>query len=177
MGHYGNEKADELANAGAVLTLSPAEDGPKPPDSYRKMLFRTQFSNKWQADWDKRADCRQTKLWLPYISKKLSFSLLSRGRIELSKLIQLITGHNFLKRHEALVNRSEDTDCRLCLEDEETSFHVIAECPALARQRQQIFGKCFLAPPLHWTTWEVASFIREAQIGFLLDPPNIRASE
>ena len=110
------------------------------------MLFRSRFSTKWQADWEKRADCRQTKLWFPYISKRLSFSLLALGRIELSKMIQLITGHNFLKRHEALVNKSEDADCRLCLEDEETSFHVIAECPALARQRQQTFGKCFLAP-------------------------------
>ena len=170
-GHFGNEKADELANAGAASNNF-VDDAPNPPESYRKLIFRRKLTQKWQADWEMRKDCRQTKLWFPQLSKRLSFSLLAQGRVNLSRMIQLITGHNFLNRHEALVNKTGDADCRLCLEDEETAIHVIAECPALARPRLQTFGKCFLALPLQWSIQEVASFIREAQIGFLFEPPN-----
>ena len=88
-------------------------------------------------------------------------------------MVQLITGHNYMKRHEALVNRTEDSECRLCLEDDETSFHIIAECPALARQRLMSLGRIILGKPLQWTIKEITSFLREAPIGSLLDPTNV----
>ncbi len=61
-------------------------------------------------------------------------------------LVQLITGHNRLNRHEALVNQEGDPACRLCLqeEQEETAWHLIWECPALWFNREQAFGTKFL---------------------------------
>ena len=37
-----------------------------------------------------------------------------------------------------------DDTCRLCLEEEETSKHVLCECVAVARIRLRHFGKGFL---------------------------------
>ena len=73
-------------------------------------------------------------------------------------------------------NKNNDDECRLCGEDQESSFHIFAECPALAEYRLRVFGTTFLTLPLQWTTKEVASFINEASIGFLLDPTEILGS-
>ncbi len=78
-------------------------------------------------------------------------------------------GHNFLKRHCALVDKSDDAECKLCWEDEETSFHLIAECPAIAWARLKVFGTPFQSSPLIWSTKQVASFLRKVNIGSLLD--------
>ena len=107
------------------------------------------------------------------ISKRQSFDILNQGRRGVSWLVQLITGHNFMKRHESLVNSDEDNECRLCLEDTETSFHVMAECPALARERLEVFGTPFQSTPLRWSTRQVVSFVRETSINSLLDPAEL----
>ena len=172
VGHPGNESADLLAKDGA--TEQPVcDDVPKIPESMVKLRFKRAFDIYWQQRWDQRTDCRQTKQWMPRLSKALSFQILGLGRKTISWLVQLITGHNFLKRHEALVNGTADNECRFCMEDEETSFHCIAECPALARPRQEIFGTPFQTTPLQWTIRQVVSFVCETSIDSLLDPANI----
>ena len=60
-------------------------------------------------------------------------------------------------------------ESRLCLEDEETSLHIVAQCPALARIRMQVFGRVLLKEPLAWSVNELTSFLQEASIGNLLD--------
>ena len=172
-GYFGNEMADERARKGAQDPALIPIDRPLIPDCMIKLRFKRGFNKLWQQYWLSRPDCRQTKLWMPEISKKHSFELLRLTRKQLSVMVQLITGHNFMKRHEALVNSNDDSECRLCLEDDETSIHVIAECPALAEARLRCFGQAFRTTPLQWTSKEVASFISEASIGFLLDPTDL----
>ena len=171
-GHKGNELADELAKEGTELQQI-CELAPKIPESMVKMRFRSKFDILWQQTWDNRPDCRQTKLWFPTIDKRRSFQILQQGRKAISWMVQLITGHNFMKRHESLVKDDTDNECRLCLEDEETSLHIAAECPALAAVRQQIFGTPFHSTPLRWSAREIVSFVRGASIDSLLDPANI----
>ena len=77
---------------------------------------------------------------------------------------------NYLRRHAALVGDLEDDECRLCMEGEESSFHLVAECPALARTRLSIFGDFVLEVPLQWSRSQVTSFLRVALIGTLFDP-------
>ena len=61
----------------------------------------------------------------------------------LSVMVQIITGHNFLKRHDSLVDKEDNNEYRLCLEDTKTSFLIVAECPALAEPRLRTFGTVF----------------------------------
>jgi len=125
--------ADELAKGGAIEPNLLATDLPLLPTVVAKNSFKAGFEKIWQNKWAARNDCRQTKHWFAAINKNASNNILTDfSRRQFSALVQLFTGHNYLHRHESLVHGTE-ADCRLCLEDEETSFHVMAECPALAR--------------------------------------------
>ncbi len=77
---------------------------------------------------------------LPPFAKKISFKPLRKGRKEFSEPVQFITGHNFLQRHKVIVQEDVDPLCRSCGEDEETSHHVVAECPAFASIRLRVLG-------------------------------------
>jgi ribonuclease HI len=167
-GHLGNERADVLAKEGTNAGTMVAVDGPARPGTYLKSRLKARFEELWKGVWNRRTDCRQTKQWLTTPSKKTSYSLLKLGRRQFSKMVQLITGHNFMNRHQAVLGLTDDPICRLCLEEEETSLHVVAECPALARTRLEIFGAHVLDLPLQWSD-RMATFLREGSIGHLLD--------
>ncbi len=169
VGHIGNEKADEAAKIGALDDTLETGDIPALSLKIVKNNLKSGFYKSWQERWSRRKDCRQTKQWFPTIQKQLSHQVLYTDRRQYSRYVQLITGHNFLKRHSALVDNSDEAECRLCWEDEETSFHLIAECPAIAWARLKVFGAPLQSSPLIWSIKQVASFLREANIGPLLD--------
>ena len=166
-GHRGNEKADELAKKGALdrSLLSPAI--PNWPLKALKARIHEKVIEKWQTLWQGRKDCRQTKIWFPKINKRISYDLLRSPRPEFSLLVQLFTGHNYLKRHQAIIDQNDDNECRLCMEDEESSFHILAECPALAAARLSNFGLHAQDSSPLWVPSQVISFLREANIDFL----------
>ncbi len=170
VGHPGNERADELARYGSTDRSLLSTDLPAIPLSEIKTSLQSKFNELWTAEWQKRLDCRQTKQWFSTVNKSLSHSVLRTNRRIYSMLVQLITGHNFMRRHSELMDKSVSKECRLCLEEEETSFHIVAECPVLARTRLMVFGTHVLNAPLTWSTPQVLSFLREAHIEYLLDP-------
>ena len=167
-GHLGNEKADNLAKEGAQgsPTVIPVEL--RMPYTNVKRNVKQAFREKWQQQWASRPDCRQTKMWIPTLNKRWAHDILYSPRRLVGLFVQVITGHNFLKRHEALVTDTEDNECRLCLEDEETTFHVFAECPALAEQRKLVCGHIVCTDFRDRSIKGIASFINEASIGSLL---------
>ena len=170
VGHEGNEAADQLAKSGATNQGSLAGDLPAVSYTLVKGLLRSRFREQWNIRWQNSDTCRQTKQWFPAVNQRLSDQLLRLDRKNFSGMVQFITGHNYLNRHEALIDSQVDPLCRFCLEEEETSFHIIAECPALAVARFNTLGAPLLTLPLVWSVSQVASFLREARIGFLLDP-------
>ena len=93
------------------------------------------------------------------------------GRKNLSRLVQFLTGHNKLKRHKNIQNGVDNPQsCRLCEEEEESSFHVIAECPATQFYRRNIFQNNTALPnPPDWTVSQVDRFLKESPIGTMLD--------
>ncbi len=167
-GIIGNERADVLAKEGALDPLREAAQIPKLPPSVIKSLHRDGLERRWNEHWQSRTDCRQTKQWFPSICKNISFKLLRKGRKEFSEAVQLITGHNFLQRHKVIVQEDDDPLCRSCGEDEETSHHVIAECPAFAATRLRVLGTPVLQGTLHWST-QIAEFLREINFSSLQD--------
>ena len=168
VGHTGNEIADELAKKGAVGIPTPEADSPLAPQILLKRTVAEGVGRLWHGTWADLNECRQTKHWFPAPNTLVSAQLLRLGRHQLSAMVQLITGHNFLNRHRALLREVEDPTCRLCLEDEESSWHIIAECPALARLRYSHWGQVMLTHTLQWSVKQVTSFLREASIGDLL---------
>ena len=138
---------------------------------------KTEISNysqtKWCKAWKSHEQARQIKIWFPKPNSKKSQQLLNMSRKTLGKLVQFLTGHNKLKRHKNLQDGINDPySCRLCLEEEESSFHVIAECPATQSLRTKIFDlptHSTLPNPPDWRVSQVARFLKESSIGNMLE--------
>lgn len=166
VGHAGNELADELAKLG-TLNIQNVQ-GPEPiipvAPSVLRHYIMTALENQWTHLWQERPDCRQTKIWFPVIDRLKSAKLVNLNRFEFSLVVHLITGHNFLNRHCSILDPSVDPDCRLCMEADETSLHIIADCPALAGERHRTFGEFFLEAPLYWSPYQISAFLREHSI-------------
>ena len=79
-------------------------------------------------------------------------------------MIQMISGHNRLNRHNSLIDPRVSPTCRLCKEEEETSWHLIGDCPMLLSKRWQIFNSPFLEDPPDWRPWKVLRFLYSAKI-------------
>ncbi len=168
-GYPGNERADQLAKIGAVnaqpgiITLASCAKSPaQVRNTCRGLLY-----DKWTLAWQGEPTCRQTKQWFPKASIDHVRGILSLDRETISVVVQMLTGHNYLRRHNVIVGDAEDDQCRLCMEDEESSFHIIAECPALATARRTTFGTHCLVQPLEWSH-QVLMFLRGQTIGHLI---------
>ena len=90
---------------------------------------------------------------------------------EFSIIVQFITGHNFLKRQETLIKYGEDEEvcveaaCQHCdIGEAETSFHILARCPAFGTQRFSIWGREELELPFNdLKCKEIIQFLRELE--------------
>jgi len=72
--------------------------------------------------------------------------LLSFNRTQSRVVIGLLTGHNVLRRHLYKMGLSNNPTCRICATEEETSFHILCECEALASLRHTLLGSFLLDP-------------------------------
>ena len=141
-GHLGNEQADELARRGASGEQAIAPDQPDLPWPQVKLETHTRFLSWWDDRWSTRTDCRQTKLWLPGTDSTRAFTTLQLNRRQFSLMVQIVTGHNYLRYHSGLVDNLPDGSdylCRYCWEDDETSSHIVADCPATEVARATVF--------------------------------------
>ena len=167
VGHEGNELADELAKAGCrVETLAP--NVPLVTKNHIREELRKCVVKEWNRHWRNIAPCRQTKLFIPSINKSQATDICSRKRREVSALTQLISGHNRLRRHNALVDLGmsnlEVAKCRFCEEAEETTYHIISECDKFARLRMEIFKDPYPAPPFKFKSHKLIQFLKESGI-------------
>ena len=169
VGIHGNEVADTLAKKGTTLGEGPSNEI-LPPYATQKKKINEYYRAKWNKEWELYQEARQTKIWFKNLNPKKSSQLLNMNRPNLSRMIQFITGHNKLKRHKNIQEGVEDPEsCRLCLEDEESSFHVIAECPALLRARYEIFNKQILKSYPTWEVKQIEKFMKKTPLAEMLD--------
>jgi hypothetical protein len=118
---------------------------------------------------EKPQKMQTAKIWFAEPDRNLSRDIVQRSKAHLGPLVQLFTSHNNLMRHQFIINNGVDSTCRLCLEDEETSWHAITECPALIQKRWEIFHQPIIYNPPNWLIKQVTRFLRESSIGDLLD--------
>jgi ribonuclease HI len=145
VGTEGNEEADRAANEGRTEV----QLGPEPflpvPLTYIHNLIKGELTQRWNQRWKTLTTCRQTKNWFPVVDQRRSMTLINKSkRADYGVVIQFITGHNHLRRHEALVTPGLDKMCRLCNEKEETSFHLATECPRVRSYRSEAFRTSFV---------------------------------
>ena len=89
-------------------------------------------------------------MWFPSIDKARSKKILSCNRRQWGKLVQFMTGHNFLNRHNYVVKLAEQRSpiCNICdfgyIQD---TAHIIGECPYFLGLRKDLFLEHIIVPP------------------------------
>ena len=144
-GHWGNEKADELAKSGTTAS-TPTHLCPI-PQSYINKEINTKVNNLNHEHWNSNGP-KHTKMILgrngPKIVKNINNSL-KHNRKDYRTAIQLITGHCGLNKHLHNMQKTHSSDCPLCEHAEETVSHFLGQCPALTQLRLQHFNDYYLA--------------------------------
>lgn len=139
-GNPGNEIADLLAKKGAITTTMEPEPIVPVPSSYIDCDISRETEKRWTARWHSYGAARQCKLFWPAANIIRSKALLKENREDFGGMVQLLTGHNHLNRHKHLLKEVDSPECRFCLEEEETSEHLLCSCPALMSLRQKAQG-------------------------------------
>ena len=105
-GHPGNVAADDAAAIGRGLdAIDP--DAPAPPLSLLHSEVDAAATEMWRTLWKETIGHRQTRDWFPEgYEPKFSFDLIRTPKPICKALVQFITGHCFLNRHQALVDES-----------------------------------------------------------------------
>ncbi len=126
---------------------------------------------------------RQSKIFFPQPNKSKSYFLIKQNKTTLFRLIQFITGHAFMRRHNYLVRGNGDEPQPPCLQGEETPHHLLHYCDAIARTRMMIFGNDILhhnteGYELKWNGGQLKTFIQLPCISSLFmdadeDEPNV----
>jgi ribonuclease HI len=167
--HCGNEMADKIAKEGALLqteNVYPLLPVAKATVTRHLNMVAESF---WQDRWDSNPQCRMSKMLMPKVDRKKSMNLLKYSRLDYSRIVRHITGFSFTRYHRYKVNLSSGIvsprTCRLCQGADETSFHIILECPRLMSLRRDMLGEFILPGPNHqWSPHNFRRFISDDSI-------------
>ena len=187
-GHTGNVRADMMARRGRDDPTPPEPDSPKIGRATMKSEIDLAAKKLWRVMWNMDPTCRQTKHWFPDGPRpSFAFEILHLPRPVCSQIIHFVTGHNFLRRHQAIIEAEdlrrleqheglgEDDDfheamepiatCSLCGEDEESSYHIMTECQKLGTIRMSVFGKEEILPPYdNIPVYKLISYLKDVKL-------------
>ncbi|XP_025994761.2 uncharacterized protein LOC113004738 [Solenopsis invicta] len=145
----GNEEADRLASAALRMEVF----GPGPvlgvPFCLGRRRLRAWLRNEHLEFWknELRTKCRQARALLGETpSEGLVGDIRSLSRRNARLVVQILTGHGALNYHMHRLGRSNTAECRACEEEEETSLHILCDCPAYAGLRLKLLGLAFPEP-------------------------------
>ena len=155
--------ADKGAKQGGKMDLVADVGMPK---CEIKQNILSYFYENWKDEWTKYPKARMTKLFLKGPNKNQAKYVLKINRIELSRYIKLITGHNGLFYFKSKIDRDISPICRFCLEDDETFHHLVTNCP---RHRNNIFLDEIPDFNSNWAVRALISFSNLTGIGEALD--------
>ena len=139
-----------LAKTAASNGAQPVYDAPLPTKEMSSKHILIGTDKLWtilyhQLQYPER--CRQTKDWWPKPDKERSNQILSLKRKQWGKMVQFMTGHNHLARHNNIVDPNESPTCSLCdYGYPQDTAHIIGECPDphLMKIRIDIFGERYI---------------------------------
>ena len=136
VGIEGNEIADQLAKKGASSPMV----GPEPfcGTSMKAMFeeFQRKEYDKTKRAWTAAPGLRQAKTLIGNYDQRRTKALLALSKNSVRILTGFLTGHCRLAGHLVKIGVVDSGECRLCMEGEETSLHLLLECPATANSRR-----------------------------------------
>ena len=144
-GHWGNEKADQLAKIGTSSTTK-ARKGHL-PQSFIKTSINKKVRRLDEEAWAENGH-RHTDLTLRFNRKTIKHDLnklLIKNRAHYRAAVQLITGHAALNEYLFKIKKVDTDICPNCEYEVETVNHFLGQCPAFARQRGEFFSSFYLS--------------------------------
>ena len=118
-------------------------------------MIKAKIWQEWKKEWEWYPEARQAHYLIGGPSQKFN-QIYKLGRESISPLIQYVTGHAFLGRHDRIVelgNGTEAATCRFCKAADETPHHVLTKCEPLALRRHDWFANQTL--PTYFFKWKL----------------------
>ena len=139
-GHWGNERADNLAKTGTscnnILTSLM-------PHSFIKLAINNKVKLLNNTHWTNNPH-NHTNFTLSSKDKDIINAMsdkdLLNNKARYRTAMNLITGHIGLNKHLHTIKITDSPNCPYCDHEEETVSHFIGQCPAFMRQRGQYFN-------------------------------------
>ena len=133
------------------------------PTTIKKATLRKITTNTtdhlWFERWHNVSRYRQTRELFPTHNDKIAKLLIKKDRNTIYRFCQLMTGHNVFKRHLQIMGWINNSDCRFCGVEEESSSHILLNCEGLSEARESAFGKERLEYPEGNTEWELGQIL------------------
>ena len=143
-GHWGNEKADDLAKGG---TKSNTCRKGYLPQSFIKTAINNKVKRLDKEAWAHNGH-EHTNLTLGSKHEQIKHDLnkvLIKNRTQYRTAVQLITGHAALNKYLHKIKKVDTDICPNCGYEVETVNHFLGQCPAFAQQRGEIFNSFYLS--------------------------------
>ena len=135
VGTEGNERADKAAKEGGE---SGVEGLVEIPMTELKEKIKNHFYLEWEKRWSEYNKARMAKLFYAKPDSIQAKYVLKLSRLELSRFLRLISGHNGLFYFKSKIDPEINAVCRFCLGADETFYHLITNCPAFFQSRRDI---------------------------------------
>ena len=164
VGTAGNELADEGAKAGGALSAVCAVGLPKVEV---KAKISEYFVEVWKSEWDAYKAARMGKQFYSKPCLMKAKYAMKLGRVELSRFIKLVSGHNGLFYFKSKIDPEISPICRFCNESDETFYHFITDCPSLRLSRIDVLLDTEVNDDQSWSIRDILRFsylqgVREA---------------
>ena len=168
--HKGNEYADEMANLAARCT----QEHQLVPIAHKlfKAHLKTAIYAEWHSTWTTDpSKFKHTKIFFPRMDPKYSKLILKLNRTDLKLLIEIISGHTYLKAFSTKISPLSSTHCRFCNTEDETIMHLLQTCPTFTVERYTLNLDRF-SPMLYNNenlTWSIPLLLKFFQTPKLLE--------
>ena len=157
-GHVGNERADALAKQGAGEMNMQLKLGIREPVSSFKAKLKLRIYEEWEREWNSSSLAKHTKTFYKKPDANKAKYVYKLSRLELGRVVRLVTGHNNLNFFQAKLGYSDTGTCRFCNDGEETITHLMGPCVRFIQTRADIFRGIVPGDDMRWSVRELLRF-------------------